>query len=433
MTSPAESDALGVPLDSSIDNISENDNTGPKKPEDIKNTSQTNQNTSNETNSPTPTMTGSTIQPTLTAPPSFHSTATNPASIPVTSVSVPAPSSPTPSTPSTSTPNPRLLARMRNSDTRFPRNMQAHAGNLLERPLVRSRIPGDMSPTVFRMLTVRTLTMIVSSFLIVISLIDVLTRHAHCIQKASIDEASGLGKFSGESAEIGENFGSQNGSDTNPTKSPNITDSIIYRNGLDYYKTKNNEGIYKTNREQMFFRGTTSNDPINCDKTGQRTQSLIAQFEFKHIFQIIAGVMAYTGSQKAIANWLLPILVLSTFKTIRLSADTAMEITTYLHKYLAESGKDDFMKSKLEAEDGGPPVVTTRFQYDMNYNRNASLMTIFVYICQMILVIYVTYIIWSCYRHLRYLELRDRYGNSLGRGFQFFGSLHSLFVKISIY
>lgn len=291
--------------------------------------------------------------------------------------------------------------------------MQAHAGNLLERPLVRSRIPGDMSPTVFRMLTVRTLTMIVSSFLIVISLIDVLTRHAHCIQKASLDEASGLGKFSGELAEIGENFGSQNGSDTNPTKSPNITDSIIYRNGLDYYKTKNNEGIYKTNREQMFFRGTTSNDPINCDKTGQRTQSLIAQFEFKHIFQIIAGVMAYTGSQKAIANWLLPILVLSTFKTIRLSADTAMEITTYLHKYLAESGKDDFMKSKLEAEDGGPPVVTTRFQYDMNYNRNASLMTIFVYICQMILVIYVTYIIWSCYRHLRYLELRDRYGNSL--------------------
>lgn len=291
--------------------------------------------------------------------------------------------------------------------------MQAHAGNLLERPLVRSRIPGDMSPTVFRMLTVRTLTMIVSSFLIVISLIDVLTRHAHCIQKASLDEASGLGKFSGESAEIGENFGSQNGSDTNPTKSPNITDSIIYRNGLDYYKTKNNEGIYKTNREQMFFRGTTSNDPINCDKTGQRTQSLIAQFEFKHIFQIIAGVMAYTGSQKAIANWLLPILVLSTFKTIRLSADTAMEITTYLHKYLAESGKDDFMKSNLEAEDGGPPVVTTRFQYDMNYNRNASLMTIFVYICQMILVIYVTYIIWSCYRHLRYLELRDRYGNSL--------------------
>lgn len=290
--------------------------------------------------------------------------------------------------------------------------MQAHAGNLLERPLVRSRIPGDMSPTVFRMLTVRTLTMIVSSFLIVISLIDVLTRHAHCIQKASLDEASGLGKFSGESAEIGENFGSQNGSDTNPTKSPNITDSIIYRNGLDYYKTKNNEGIYKTNREQMFFRGTTSNDPINCDKTGQRTQSLIAQFEFKHIFQIIAGVMAYTGSQKAIANWLLPILVLSTFKTIRLSADTAMEITTYLHKYLAESGKDDFMKSNLEAEDGGPPVVTTRFQYDMNYNRNASLMTIFVYICQMILVIYVTYIIWSCYRHLRYLELRDRYGNS---------------------
>jgi len=302
--------------------------------------------------------------------------------------------------------------------------MQAHAGSLLERPLVRSRIPGDMSPTVFRMLTVRTLTMIVSSFLIVISLIDVLTRHAHCIQKAGMDEAAGqLGgsnKFP-NSGKIDEIFGLQNDSDTNPTKSPNFTDSTIFRKGPDYYQNKNNEGIYKTNpivveareRDQMFFRGQNSNDPINCDKTGQRTQSLIAQFEFKHIFQIIAGVMAYTGSQKAIANWLLPILVLSTFKTIRLSADTAMEITTYLHKYLAESGKEDFLKSSLPDGEAGSPPMITRKQYDTLYNRNASLMTIFVYICQMILVIYVTYIIWSCYRHLRYLELRDRYGNSL--------------------
>merc|ERR1712117_318427 len=95
-----------------------------------------------------------------------------------------------------------------------------------------------------------------------------------------------------------------------------------------------------------------------------------------------------------------------------------MEITTYLHKYLADAGKDSSNSYGGSVYDGNfGSSLDSYGGYGYNslngYRKNASLFTIFWLILQMVMVIYVTYIIWSCYRHLRYLELRDRYGNTL--------------------
>lgn len=179
-----------------------------------------------------------------------------------------------------------------------------------------------------KLVTIRTLTMIVSSAFILITLFDVLSRHAKCGQPQ-----------------------------------PDIL--------ADIYGTDNTTSTRIRSRP-------------GCKMVAGQRESLISTLELADIFYTIAGVMAYTGAQKAIANWLLPLLVLVTIRTIKFTVEVAIAITKI-----------------FSATFGTCLSANCRQQGDELYDLASSLF-------KMLGLVYILYIIWMCYRHLRYVELRER-------------------------
>jgi len=121
------------------------------------------------------------------------------------------------------------------------------------------------------------------------------------------------------------------------------------------------------------------------------------QQQLRVLINLVSGSMAYTGSQRGMANWLLPLLVFMTFHGV----------TNQLQN-LRKSGVEGWKNFHTASNDDTSTLSVAPLEL------NKSIFKVIYHFFNLYLLVCAVKVVWDCYRHLKSLELIDITRNRQG-------------------
>jgi len=134
------------------------------------------------------------------------------------------------------------------------------------------------------------------------------------------------------------------------------------------------------------------------EQTKNRQQEHSNQQQLQVLINLVSGSMAYTGSQRGMANWLLPLLVFMSFHGITNEMSELRDAGVKCWKlFHAASNTNEASGLSVDSVD-----------------LNISIFRVISHFFLLYILVCAVKVVWDCYRHLKTLELIDITRNRQG-------------------